>query len=124
MSSEIRYDSNRVRLRTGEYERGNRQYEYRYTVFGKQFSIYAKTLEDLREKEVQIISQKEERNKKYNQYRTTLNDVFELWKELKRGIRANTFRNYCYVYEHYIEDSIGRRYISTIKKSDVKLSGR
>lgn len=120
MSVEIRYDSNRVRLRTGEYEKGNRYYEYRYAVFGKQFSVYAKTLEDLREKEKQILSQKEERNRKYNQYRTTLNDVFELWKELKRGIRANTFVNYCYLYEHYIQESIGRRYISTIKKSDVK----
>lgn len=120
MNGEIRYDSNRVRLRTGEYERGNGRYEYRYTVFGKQFSVYSKTLEELREKERQILSQKEERNIKYHQYRTTLNDVFELWKELKRGIRENTFRNYCYVYEHYIEDSIGRRYISTIKKSDVK----
>lgn len=120
MNGEIRYDSNRVRLRTGEYEKGNGQYEYRYTVFGKQFSVYSKTLEGLREKEEQIISRKEEQNKKYNQYRTTLNDIFELWKELKRGIRTNTFQNYCYLYEHYIQDSIGRRYISTIKKSDVK----
>lgn len=120
MNGEIRYDSNRVRLRTGEYEKGNGKYEYRYTVFGKLFSVYAKTLEELREKEEQIFSQKAKRDKKHNQYRTTLNDVFELWKELKRGIRANTFVNYCYLYEHYIQDSIGRRYISTIKKSDVK----
>lgn len=120
MKGEIRYDSNRVRLKIGEYERPNGKYEYRYNLFGKQYSIYAKTLEQLREKEEQILSQKEERNKKYNQYRTTLNDVFELWKELKRGIRANTFQNYCYLYEHYIQESIGRRYISTIKKSDVK----
>ena len=85
MNGEIRYDSKRVRLRTGEYEKNNGQYEYRYAIFGKQISVYDRTLEGLREKEEQILSQKEERNKKYNQYRTTLNDVFELWRELKRG---------------------------------------
>ena len=35
MSQRPRYDSNRVKLRTGEYQKADGHYEYRYTVFGK-----------------------------------------------------------------------------------------
>ena len=42
------------------------------------------------------------------------------WKELKRGLRPNTFQNYCYMYEQYVQDGLGRLYIASIKKSDVK----
>ncbi|MCH5299757.1 MAG: site-specific integrase [Ruminococcus sp.] len=120
MEKKNRYDSNRVRLRTREYERPNGRYEYRYTVFGKHFAIYDKTLEGLREKEEQIRSQETTSKEKFDKRTTTLNDVFELWKELKRGIRPNTYRNYCYMYEQYVKDSIGEMYISAIKKSDIK----
>ena len=51
MVQRTRYDSNRVKLRTGEYQKADGHYEYRYTVFGKKQSIYAKNLETLREKE-------------------------------------------------------------------------
>ena len=50
MKEKVRFDSRRVRLRAGEYERADKRYEYRYTVFGKEHFIYAKTLEALREK--------------------------------------------------------------------------
>jgi len=120
MPGEIRYDSNRVRLRTGEYERPDGKYEYRYSVFGKSFSVYDKTLEGLREKEKDILSEKKEVNQAFNKRTTTLNDIYELWKELKRGIRHNTYRNYCYMYDQYVKDSIGDMYVSRIKKSDVK----
>ena len=114
----VRFDSKRVLLRTGEYECENGRYEYRYSVFGKRYSIYAKTLEELREKERSLDS--EEMHLSTNPYRTTLNDLFLVWKELKRGIRGNTFKNYCYLYEMYIEDYIGRLYVTSIKKTDVK----
>lgn len=120
MQGETRYDSNRVRLRTGEYERPDGKYEYRYTVFGKSFSVYDKTLDGLREKENDILSEKKGVNNQYNKHTTTLNDVYGLWKELKRGIRHNTYRNYCYMYDQYVKDSIGDMYVSRIKKSDIK----
>ena len=44
MSQRPRYDSNRVKIRAGEYQKANGHYEYRYTVFGKKYSIYAKNL--------------------------------------------------------------------------------
>lgn len=39
---------------------------------------------------------------------------------MKRGIRHNTYRNYCYMYDQYVKDSIGDMYVSRIKKSDIK----
>jgi|GEM_PF-5180906 len=54
MKNAIRYDKNHVRLKTGEYVRGDKGYEFRYTVFGKEFSTYDRTLEGLREKEREI----------------------------------------------------------------------
>ena len=54
-----RYDSNRVRLKTGESQRPNGTYTYRWsTLDGKRHSIYAPTLEELREQEEQIVVDK------------------------------------------------------------------
>lgn len=120
MSQRPRYDSNRVKLRAGEYQKANGHYEYRYTVFGKKYSIYAKNLEILREKESEIQSLETAKQAKFDSRTTTLNDVFFLWKELKRGLRPNTFQNYCYMYEQYVQDGLGRLYIASIRKSDIK----
>lgn len=120
MSQRPRYDNNRVKLRTGEYQKADGHYEYRYTVFGKKYSVYAKNLETLRKKESEILSLKATNQAKFDSQTTTLNDVFFLWKELKRGLRPNTFQNYCYMYEQYVQDGLGRLYIASIKKSDVK----
>lgn len=120
MSQRPRYDSNRVKLRTGEYQKANDHYEYRYTVFGKKYSVYAKNLETLREKESKIQSLESIKQAKFDSRTTTLNDVFCLWKELKRGLRPNTFQNYCYMYEQYVQDGLGRLYIASIRKSDIK----
>ena len=120
MSQRPRYDSNRVKLRTGEYQKADGHYEYRYTVFGKKYSVYAKNLETLREKESEIQSLETANQAKFDSRTTTLNDVFFLWKELKRGLRPNTFQNYCYMYEQYVQDGLGRLYIASIRKSDIK----
>ena len=120
MAQRTRYDSNRVKLRTGEYQKSDGHYEYRYTVFGKTYSVYAKNLETLREKESEIQSLETAKQVKFDSRTTTLNDVFYLWKELKRGLRPNTFQNYCYMYERYVQDGLGRLYIASIKKSDIK----
>ena len=120
MSQRPRYDSNRVKLRTGEYQKADGHYEYRYTVFGKKYSVYAKNLETLREKENEIQSLETAKQAKFDSRTTTLNDVFFLWKGLKRGLRPNTFQNYCYMYEQYVQDGLGRLYIASIRKSDIK----
>lgn len=82
MSKSARYDSNRVKLRTGEYQKPDGRYEFRYAVFGKKYSVYAKSLDELRDKEIEIYSVKTANQTRIDSRTTTLNDVFGLWKEL------------------------------------------
>jgi integrase len=46
--------------------------------------------------------------------------MFELWKQLKRGLKDNTFQNYQYMYRQFVAPNFGRKRISTLLKSDVK----
>lgn len=114
-----RKDKNRVVLRTGEGQRENGTYFYRWTVKGVRHYVYAKTLEELREKEKSISKDKSDGIKAEARY-VTVNDLFELWKSLKRGLKDNTFENYKYMYETFVSPNLGQQRISTLKKSDVK----
>ncbi len=115
-----RLDKSRIALKKGETQRADGTYDYRWTsADGKRHSIYAKTLDELREKEAQIQIDVFEgiRADKRN---LTVNDVFEMWCELKRGLKANTFANYKYMYNTFVRDSFGKLRIMQVKKSDVK----
>ena len=93
MSTTKRKDKSRVVLRKGEYQRANGTYNYSWTDSnGKRHFVYAKTLEELRIKEEQIEKDKSDGIKAEARY-TTLNDLFDLWKTLKRGLKENTFQN-------------------------------
>lgn len=115
-----RLDTNRILLKKGEGQRANGTYHYRYvTRDGKTHSIYAKTLEELREKETKIVVDT------YEGVRTdgnslTVNDMFDRWCELKRGLKDNTFSNYKYMYNTFVRGNFGRRRIKDVRKSDVK----
>ena len=51
-----RFDKSRIKLREGESQRKNGTYDYRWTSpDGKRHSIYAATLEKLREQELSLI---------------------------------------------------------------------
>lgn len=119
MERTARYDSKRVRLNVGEYERATGGYEYRYSVFGRTYSIYARTLDELRIKEDNLGSVRTLK-KGLQPYATSIDDIFHLWRELKRGLRVNTMNNYCYLYETFVKDSIGDLHIESVKKSDVR----
>lgn len=113
-------DSNRVRLYTGESQRSNGSYMYRWTDSqGKRHYIYAPTLEKLREEEKLIIVDEHDGIKQENKI-LTLNDLFELWKDTKRGIKDSTFQNYIYMYNLIVAPSFGKNRVQMIKKSDVK----
>lgn len=51
---------------------------------------------------------------------SSLNDIYELWRDLKRGIKNNTFENYKYMYETFVRNQIGSQFIMSIKKTDIK----
>ncbi len=118
--SNVRYDSHRVRLKTGESQKADGGYEYRWTTWdGKRHSIYATTLEKLREQELQIAVDRRD-GIKVDAKMLTINDCFKLWKELKRGIKDSTFKNYIYMYEMYVMPVFGKKRITTIQRSDIK----
>ena len=43
-----------------------------------------------------------------------------MWKSLKRGLKDNTFQNYCYMYTQFVADNIGKLQVRKLKRSDVK----
>ena len=115
-----RLDKNRLTLRTGENQRKNGTYDYRWTSpDGKRHAIYAETLEELRRREEEIICDKND-GLKTEIRRVTVNDIFDLWCELKRGLKDNTFQNYKYMYNMFVRPSFGKLLISQVKRSDVK----
>ena len=118
--SSRRLDKNRITLRTGESQRSDGTYSYRWTSRdGKRHDIYANTLEELREKEKQVqIDQHDGIKTEVKQL--TVNDVFDLWCDLKRGIKDNTKQNYIYMYNMFVRSSFGKLRITMVKKSDVK----
>lgn len=115
-----RKDKDRIVLRTGEGQRPNGTYEYRWTdKTGKRRRVYAKTLEELREKEKEIERDKSDGIKAEARY-VTVNELFDLWKQIKRGLKDNTFQNYQYMCNTFVRPEFGKKRISTLKKSDVK----
>lgn len=81
--------------------------------------VYARTLDDLREKEKRIQKDKCDGIKTEARY-TTIDELFDLWANMKRGLKNNTFENYKYMYNTFVRPVIGSKRISTLKKSDIK----
>ncbi len=120
MSATKRKDKSRVVLRSGEVQRANGSYQYSWMDgSGKRRYVYAKTLEELRIKEEQIAKDKSDGIKTEARY-TTLNELFDLWKTLKRGLKDNTFQNYNYLYDTFVRPVIGDKFVTKLKKSDIK----
>lgn len=112
----MRKDKKGKVLKTGESERKN-GYQYRWSVNGKRYCIYANSLDELRVKEEVI-----QRNKLFglNPDNITLNEVYEIWLKTKRGIRDITFQGYQKKYKRYVYDEIGYLTVKRIKRTDIK----
>ena len=116
-----RKDSHRIVLKKGEYQRTNGTYAYRWTDGkGKRHEVYARDLDDLRAKEKEIDADTNEGIKVEARY-VIINELYDLWVQLKRGIKDNTFENYKYMYNTFVRPSFGKKRIQTLKKSDVKI---
>lgn len=108
-------------LREGEGQRKNGSYQYRWRdKAGKRHITYAKTLEELREKQKRIFKNEVD-GLQVTSSKMTLNDMYNIWKKIKRGIKDNTFQNYKYMYEKYVMDELGDYPLFDLKKSDVRL---
>ncbi len=118
--AEKRKDKDRKMLKTGESQRKDGYYIYRWTSRnGKRHCVTAKTLPELRKKEEEIQKDRSDGIRADIQS-VTLNDVYALWCSMKRGLKDNTFQNYQYMYRTFVEPDLGRMKIVTLKKSDVK----
>lgn len=118
--AERRKDKNRRVLKEGESQRKDGSYDYRWrTPDGKRHSIYAKTLEELREKEAAVMRDKSD-GIRTDAKNVTLNDIFEMWVLLKKGLKDNTFQNYQYMYNQFVYHDFGLSKICKLKRSDVR----
>ena len=115
----------RAQLRPGEGIRKDGRLIYRPTKAdydgGEAVSpIYALSLDELREKERQLLNRLDRRLSS-RQTKISVDELFAQWCDIKKPwIRTNTFNNYEYMYKHFVMGTkFGRSRAFSIKKSDV-----
>ena len=118
--SEKRKDHKGRILRTGESQRKDLIYQYRYTdVQGKRQTIYSSDLKELREKEKEIQKQLDE-GIDYAAGKATVIALVERYISLKQGVRYNTKVGYNFVLNLIKKEDFGYRQIRDIKVSDAQ----
>lgn len=118
--SKKRKDNKGRLLRTGESQRKDLIYQYRYTDFrGKRQTIYASDLQELRRKEKEVQKQVDD-GLDYAAGQITVIELLEKYISLKQGVRYNTKVGYQFVLDLVKKEEFGYRKISTIKISDAK----
>lgn len=107
-------------LKTGESQRKDLIYQYRYTdCRGKRQTVYAPTLQELRQKEKGIQKQVDD-GIDYEAGQITVIELLEKYISLKNGVRYSTQVGYNFVLNLIRKENFGYRKISTIKVSDAK----
>lgn len=118
--SKKRKDNKGRLLTTGESQRKDLIYQYRYTDFrGKRQTIYASDLQELRKKEKEILKQVDD-GLDYMAGQITVIELMEKYISLKQGVRYNTKVGYQFVLDLVKKEEFGYRKINTIKVSDAK----
>ena len=115
-----RKDKKGIVLRTGEYQRDNGTYEYKFRDnTGKSHSVYAKTLNELREREAEI--QKDISDGiVYTAGNMTVTELVDRYISLKRTIKQNSIRAYSSPVNRIHNSDFGKRKIRDVKKSDAQ----
>lgn len=117
---ERRKDSKGRVLKEGESERKRGGYQYRWrSPNGKRHTVYAPTLKELREKEEQIWRDMVD-GIRADVKNITINDVYAIWISVKKGLKDNTFQNYRYMYELFVQPDFGEYKVVDVRKSDVR----
>ncbi len=118
--SEKRKDNKGRILRTGESQRKDLIYQYRYTdIRGKRQTVYSSDLKELREKEKEIQKQLDE-GIDYAAGKVTVVALLERYISLKQGVRYNTKVGYNFVLNLVKKEDFGNRQIRDIKVSDAQ----
>lgn len=108
-------------LRKGEhYRKTDGRYSYIYTdPLGKQRTIYARTLVELRKKEESLVRDQMDGLDVYVAGNADVNFLFDRYISTKSELRSTTYTNYMYIWNHFIKDGFGKKKIKDIKYSDV-----
>lgn len=118
--SEKRKDHKGRILRTGESQRKDLIYQYRYTdIRGKRQSVYSSDLKELREKEKEIQKQLDN-GIDYAAGKITVIQLLERYISLKQGVRYNIKVGYNFVLNLIKKEDFGYRQIRDIKVSDAQ----
>lgn len=121
-------------LKGGESQRKDGTYRFTYTdADGVRHDVYSKRLvstdrlppgckEDLclREKERKILRDLEDGIKAPVENKATLNDLFQIYISNKPELKESTRTNYLYMYQKYVQNTLGKKKIASIKYSDIK----
>lgn len=117
---ERRKDNNNRVLKDGEsYREKEHRYMYRWVDSDKKrHCVYAQTLAELRIKEKDIIRNRvDEINTAGGNLR--LDDVYDLWKKNKVGLKESTQVNYQYMYDRFVGPKIGKMKVKDIRKTTI-----
>ena len=116
-----RKDSKGYVLRTGETYRADGRYCYAYTDRNKvRRYVYAKSLQELRAKEKELLVKYEQGLDAFAAKKITLNDCFDRYISQKYNLKETTKANYIYMYNRFVRGTFGKRKIAEIRYSDVK----
>lgn len=117
-----RKDSRGRNLNTGEYyDAKNKRYMFRKMIDGERVTITANDLAELRAQEHELLCRIDKGNKlNTRSAKMTLNAYFDFWMQTfaKSGRKATTCTNYKSYYNSYIKDTIGKKQIAKITKTD------
>lgn len=119
--SEKRKDNKGRLLRTGESQRKNSTYQYRYNdSFGKRQTIYAPTLNELREKE-EAVNKSTCDNLNYAAGKITVVELLRRYIGIKQGVRYNTRLKNESALRCVEKYEFGLREIKDVKPSDAQM---
>ena len=118
--SEKRKDHKGRILRTGESQRKDLIYQYRYIdIRGKRQTVYSSDLKELREKEKEIQKRLDD-GLDYSAGNISVIALLERYISLKQGVRYNTKVGYNFVLNLIKKEDFGNRQIRDIKVSDAQ----
>ena len=118
--SQKRKDNKGRILKTGESQRKDLIYQYRYTdSHGKLQTIYDSDLQELRQKEKEIQKYIDD-GMDYSAGNITVLQLLERYVHLKKGVRYNTKVGYNFVLNLVKREDFGNRIIRDIRASDCK----
>ena len=110
-------------LQKGESQRKlDGMYIYTYVdPYGKRCYVYSKDLFTLREKEEKLVKAQLDGLDYYVGGHATINMAFDRYMSTKYNLRATTRSNYIYMFDRFVRNDFGNKFLADVKYTDVKL---